>query len=141
MNMSSLGTLSGKTITVRIGTVCSGSELLLTVLPHLCSSFEAATGYKLVFDHQWSCEMVPNKCEWIAANFPSVKAIFCDVTKLSDPEGALDYLTNELKKPTEVDVCVGGTSCKDASRMNVHQQDRRNSIETKSHTTGSDLDE
>ena len=74
-NMSTLGSCHGDVITVRLGTVCSGSELLSTCLPHLCECFRAATGVTLRIDHRWACELDERKRAWIAANFPSLPAI------------------------------------------------------------------
>ena len=136
-NMAALGTLEGDTITVRMGTVCSGSELLLTCLPHLCSCFKQQTGLTLHFDHRWACEKDDRKCQWIAANFPSLPTIFTDITKMADAGGGIDFVSGQKVTPEKVDVVFGGTSCRDASRMNKYQQHRRDSIATKSHTTGS----
>ena len=123
-------------IVVRLGTVCSGSELLMTVLPHVEQACLEHTGYKLRFEHLWSCEIEEDKCRWIAANF-AVPKIFVDICTMANEEGGMEWRSGELQKPEEVDVVVGGTSCKDASRMNKHQQTRRGAVSSGGWSTGS----
>ena len=121
-------------ITITLGTACSGSEIYLTALPFLEKELSQRLGRDIRFVHKWSCELDPQKRQWIIDNFSPMK-LFADVRVLA--EGPChDYVSGTLTEVDVVDVLIAGTSCKDASRLNNHHTKRLSSVETASHTTG-----
>jgi len=125
-------------VVLTLGTACSGSEFYLTALPWLAQELELVLGRSFRFKHLWSCEIVAEKQQWIFDNFRPPK-IFADITALAGGT-ALDVLTGSWVTVDPVDVLIAGTSCKDASALNIHRTERRNSIDDRSHTTGSTFD-
>ena len=123
-------------VRITVGTVCSGSEIMLTILPQLSCALAAASGTRVEFQHQWSCEANVEKAAWIVANFPETPHIFLDISLLCDEEGCPDYITGTRCRPEPVDLLVGGTSCKDASRMSMNQLTHRDAIATEQGSTG-----
>ena len=103
-------------ITINVGTACSGSEFYLTALPHLEEELSKRLHRRIRFDHRWSCELDPQKRQWIVDNFAPQK-LFADLTQLAAGP-CHDYLSGTLAEVDVVDILIAGTSCKDASRLN-----------------------
>jgi hypothetical protein len=80
--------------TIKIGTICSGSEIIYTVIPHLEAAFKSHMQINLQFKHVFACEADLGKARWIAEN-TDVPFIFLDVNDLSAPEGAMNFRTNK----------------------------------------------
>lgn len=123
-------------VVIKLGTICSGSEILFTLTPHLEAAIRACSQVAVKLEHAWACEADLGKAEWIAANF-DVPYIFLDVGELTSEHGAQEYLTGTKCHPPPVDGLVAGTSCRDASKLNIHQTDMREAIKNGSGTTGS----
>ena len=122
-------------IVLTMGTACSGSEILATFVPHLEKAMETLLNVKVRIIHTWSCEAHPHKCEWIKINFPDIQHIFMSIEDLAT-DHAYDYKTGTRIKPPKVHIYAAGTSCRDASRFNIHQLERRGSISQGDHSTG-----
>lgn len=137
-NLIALGQSHGSEgdLRIRIGTVCSGAELLLTILPCISELVKMHSGVSVQFCHLWSCEFDLTKCAWIKDNF-GVGKIFLDITKMADDGGSAVYLRDTKEEPEEVDIMIGGTSCKDASRMNKMQAELRDVVVKAASSTGS----
>ena len=121
-------------ITMTVGTACSGSELYLTALPALQSEISRRLGREFRFDHRWSCEISPRKRQWIMDNFSPPK-LFADLTQLHTGR-CHDFVSGQMADVEPVDILIAGTSCKDASRLNPHHQERLNVVDSGVHTTG-----
>ena len=124
----------GGTITLRIGTACSGSEFYLTALPLIAEELSTRFACDFRFDHCWSCELDPHKRQWIMDNF-SPKKLFADITSLAD-KCCHDFVSGASAEVDDVDILIAGTSCKDASRLNPHHISRLNVIAAGAHSTG-----
>ena len=111
-------------VVIKLGTICSGSEILFTMTPHLEAAIRVCSQVTVKLEHAWACEADLGKAEWIAANF-DVPYIFLDVGELSSEHGAQEYLTGTKCHPPSMDGLVAGTSCRDASRLNIHQTGMR----------------
>ena len=123
---------------VRFGSICSGSEICLSVFPHLESAFRELVGAPVRLLHCWSCESDESKRLWITSNF-DVHQMFGDVQTLTDPEGSWDFISDSRQKPLPVDIIIAGFSCRDASRLSAKQQAMRGVVgtdEAQSSTTG-----
>ena len=105
-------------LVIRVGTVCSGSELYMAVFRHLEVELLARYDLRVIFKHEWSCEIKAEKRQWIHENF-SPAMIFGDVVGLAKTGTAHDYVSGELRRATPVDLVIAGTSCKDASRLHM----------------------
>ena len=124
----------------RIGTVCSGSEMYMTALPFIVNQLRVACKtLPVTFVHAWACEYDFDKRVWIACNF-DVPYIFEDVTTMSHPNGGMEHCTGKLQHPSPVHMIVGGTSCKDASRMSTLHSEMLTAVEDKKGTTGNTYD-
>ena len=124
----------------RIGTVCSGSEMYMTALPFIVNQLRVACKtLPVTFVHAWACEYDVDKRVWIACNF-DVPYIFEDVTTMSHPNGGMEHRTGKLQHPSPVHMIVGGTSCKDASRMSTLHSEMLTAVEDKKGTTGNTYD-
>ena len=122
---------------LRLGTICSGSELLCTLLPHIEEEFYQRSGTRLEFVHVWACEWDRDKCAWIASNFPNVTKIFLDARDLGNPDGCLEFFSGERQFLDPIDLLCAGTSCKDASRMSSLQSQCRDVISKGTRSSGS----
>ena len=127
--------LVSRSLAVRVGSLCSGSEMYLTAFPHLSAAVQEHTGLHVTFTHSWSCELVRKKREWIWLNFKP-PLVFTDATDLCHPEGAFDDVTQTRQLVPQVDIVIAGFSCKDASRASVHHMSRLDAVTTGAGTTG-----
>jgi len=89
----------------------------------------------VVFEHVWSCEVEKEKQRWIVDNF-NPPALFNDITALAN-DVAFDVVSNTFAPVAPCDILIAGTSCKDASRLNMHHGERLNSVDAGSHSAGS----
>ena len=138
-NLSSLATTSNArdpSVHLKIATMCAGSDIVLTMFPHLQNELSRVLGIAILFDHRWSCEVDPQKQNWIRQNF-AVPRLFDDINDLSQSHGAMDIVTGTQCIPEEVDMILAGISCKDASRLSVNQKDRRTTVSEGTFSTGS----
>ena len=130
--------------TIKVATMCSGTESPLLALELISDSVKAQTGVKLRFTHGFSCEIDPWKQAYIERNFaPSASRppsptcsplscangnpllpcsspgyLFADVTELGQ-EYAHNAYGAEIKVPIEgYTMLVAGTSCVDFSNLN-----------------------
>ena len=124
----------GEVITLTIGTACSGSEFYLTALPLIAQELSKRIGRQVQFDHRWSCELEPQKRQWIMDNF-SPKKLFDDITALAEGH-CHDYVSGASAEVDNVDIIIAGTSCKDASRLNPHHMNRLDVVASGTHSTG-----
>ena len=122
-------------VTIRVGTMCSGADMYLTCLPHLRRALQEATGNSLCFHHAWSCEIVRKKREWIVDNF-GAERVFTDVMAMTQGGTVYDDVTGQLREVSPVECIIAGFSCKDASRLNCHHKDRLDAVATGEHSTG-----
>ena len=121
-------------VTLTFGTACSGSEFYLTAMPLVAAEISARLRREVRFVHLWSCELDPQKRQWIVDNFAPPK-LFGDITALAQAT-CHDYVSGASAAVDAVDFVIAGTSCKDASRLNPHHVQRLDAVETGAHTTG-----
>ena len=60
-----------------LGTACSGSDVVAPTLTLIAAFWHQQFALPIDFDHRFSCEVVPEKREWIQAHF-TVPHIFPD---------------------------------------------------------------
>ena len=96
--------------TIRLGTLCSGSELYMSVFKHLSRNIRKKYGIYINFAHQWSVEINPQKREWIQKSWRP-KQLFGDVVALADNDGVgWDYQSKQEQNMLPVDWIIAGTS-------------------------------
>ena len=102
---------------VRVATMCSGTEAPILALNLMSRACEAAHGLKLNIEHVFSCEIDSYKQAYIERNFrPPI--LFRDVTELGGVTARTAY--GSVKEvPTDVDILIAGTSCVDFSNLNT----------------------
>lgn len=127
--------VDGDALTVKIGTVCSGSELYLSALKHLSYIVKDLLGVMIKWQHCWCFELDTMKRAWIRSNWAPTHC-FGDVTAIQEGK-AFDYVNNRMEKIPEVDLIFAGVSCVDASRLSCHSTTRRGVIAEGTHSTGS----
>ena len=130
------GLRAGTTHVITVGTLCSGSELYMLSLKPLAEVLTALTGCTMSFRHAWACELNPRKRALIRDNF-SVGYLFSDLKDIANSGGGKDELSGNIVHVPSVDIVISGFSCKDASRLNSHHQERLDFVEKGSFTTGS----
>ena len=82
-------------LVMEIGTLCSGSEIMLTILPHWQNAMSRLLGIRVEVRHMWCCEADEDKRLWIKANFDT-EVTYVDVTKLDSPEGGFDTISGNM---------------------------------------------
>ncbi len=104
---------------IRIGTGCSGSELLKPTLVRLSNLFADQFGEKLEWSHEFSCENNPSKQSWIQQHFGHV--VFPDLKVLQEDE--IYDVDGKLRPVPRVDGFVAGTNCETISSLNASRAD------------------
>ena len=118
---------------LRVGTLCSGTDSPVPVLQHLAKALRR--GIKI--EHTFSCEFDPQKQEWIKANFPGLKYLFGDVTRVGHKSGmAFNVLTRTMVRVPAVDVVIAGFVCKSVSTENNERKDHSECINRGTGQTG-----
>ncbi|KAK4048042.1 hypothetical protein OIO90_005943 [Microbotryomycetes sp. JL221] len=116
--LSLVDKLDGRSL--RVGTMCSGTESPLLALGLISNSLQALTGKSFNVEHIFSCEIEPFKQAYIERNF-SPPLLFRDVTELGEDE-ALTAYGGLAKVPGDIDMLVAGTSCVDYSPLNTKKK-------------------
>ncbi|GAA5835472.1 hypothetical protein JCM11251_005244 [Rhodosporidiobolus azoricus] len=101
---------------LRIATMCSGTEAPILALRLLFRALEAQTGIKASMHHIFSAEIEPYKQAYIERNF-APPILFRDVTELPKDEARTAYGAM-VPVPGDADILVAGTSCVDYSNLN-----------------------
>ncbi len=118
-----IATALSKSRGVRVGTMCSGSDVPIKALEHLCAAL-AQQGHDCAFTHEFSVELDETKREWIKKGAKGLKALFADATTMSkDVEWC--YLANSNVVIPPVDLLIAGFSCKALSGMNNDAKELR----------------
>ena len=120
---------------IPFGTACSGSELYLSTLKYVEIQLRRK-GVYVTFVHMWAIEKMPSKRAWILANWQP-RRMFGDIIEVAANDETLDYVSGGNKALEPIVIMIGGTSCKDASRLNVHHRHRMSVMQSGSETTGS----
>ncbi|GAB7360989.1 hypothetical protein MBLNU230_g0972t1 [Neophaeotheca triangularis] len=117
--------LSGRSL--RVATMCSGTESPLLALELIQSSLRTLEAGPLHFTHLFSAEIVPFKQAYIQRNFQP-HLIFRDITELigaeedETPQATTAYGAL-AEVPRDVDLIIAGTSCVDYSSKNRFKKD------------------
>ena len=128
----------GRARNIRLGTMCSGSELGVPAFKQLVARLCALFGHQDIqfttnkkkriiiikmFEHQdvtvehtFACESSPRIRKWIAANFPP-SHLFGGVEEMA-ATFAYDYMSGDDQPIPTVDFLVAGFSCKNLSTLN-----------------------
>ncbi|KAI7242261.1 hypothetical protein KC330_g210 [Hortaea werneckii] len=118
-----LNSLTGRTI--RIATLCSGTESPLLAMEMVADALETRGLIGFDVEHVFSAEIVPHKQAYIERNFAPPR-IFRDITEFpeafeqQEPHATTAY-GSVVPIPMDVDIVIAGTSCVDYSRQNNHQ--------------------
>ncbi|RMZ06979.1 hypothetical protein D0860_05310 [Hortaea werneckii] len=118
-----LGSLKNRSI--RIATLCSGTESPLLAMEMVADALKAQGLAGFDVEHVFSAEIVPHKQAYIERNFAPPR-IFRDITefpealKHDEPHATTAY-GSVVPIPMDVDIVIAGTSCVDYSRQNNHQ--------------------
>ena len=83
----------------------------------------------------WAIENQPQKREWIVENW-APKKLFGDIVKVAETMLEHDYISGEPQSVDPVFFVIGGTSCKDASRLSCHHKTRREAVKEGVGSTG-----
>ena len=100
-------------LTLRMGTLCSGTDSPVPVLKQLSKALRG----KLNIEHTFSCECDARKRAWIRDNFGKFKHLFGDVKELCSDE-AHNYITETNTPVPAVDIVIAGFVCKSVSSEN-----------------------
>ena len=109
--------------TVRVGTACSGCELVRVVCGQLAGALQDVfpTATPLKFSNEWACESEPWKQKFLVDNF-GIEHLYGDIGHLSGtraPNVAQDCTDEEI---APVNLLVVGFSCKDLSSQKTLDQ-------------------
>ena len=125
----SLAQLKHSNTTIRVATMCSGSESPLVAIRMIQDSL-INMGYSahdcLPIEHVFSAEIEPFKQAYIERNFKP-QVVFRDVTELArvigtDNPVATDVYGATVPLTKDIDMLVVGTSCVDLSLLNNHRK-------------------
>ncbi|GAB7347637.1 hypothetical protein MBLNU459_g4506t1 [Dothideomycetes sp. NU459] len=108
-----------KSRTLRVATMCSGTESPLLAFDLIKDSLEVHGVNGLQIDHVFSAEIVPYKQAYIERNFqPPI--IFRDIVEITTSEDgkATTAYGAKVTIPGGVDILIAGTSCVDFSGLN-----------------------
>ncbi|KAJ2894510.1 hypothetical protein MKZ38_007460 [Zalerion maritima] len=112
----------GKPRSIRLGTMCSGTDSPVFALTELTRQLKAMAGFDLEVDHIFSCEIVPFKQSFIYRN-TGVKTVFRDVIDLGkNQREAPTALGSMAEIPTGLDLLVAGCSCTEFSALNMNKK-------------------
>ena len=76
---------SGRHRSIRVGTMCSGTDSPIFVLEEICRQLNAR-GFSITLHHEFSCEVEPFKQAFIHRNTSGQATIFRDVVEMGDPD-------------------------------------------------------
>ena len=110
-------------LTLRMGTLCSGTDSPVPVLKQLPKALRD----KLNIEHTFSCECDARKRAWIRDNFGKLKHLFGDVKELCSDE-AHNYITETNTPVPAVDIVIAGFFCKSVSSENNERRKYSNCI-------------
>jgi site-specific DNA-cytosine methylase len=101
---------------LRIGTLCSGTDMPTYVLGELCKHWSDYFGEEVSFVHKFSCEKAAHAQAFIAKHHQP-EHIYTDIVQMGQ------NAAHELRSGTEiavdeVDVLIGGTECDNYSALN-----------------------
>lgn len=123
---------------LRLGTGCSGSDIVVKVMNTLWQSFKVHNGIVLPpIDHAFSCESVPFKQSWITAHCKP-RFLFKDWLQFSDLANRADEVYSEtMVEVPEVDFLVVGFECDSVSSLNHSSAANRDTVTNGEGKTGS----
>ena len=111
--------LQGRTL--RIGTMCSGTESPIIALKMINEALKRIGIPEISFQHVMSWENVPWKQAYIQRNF-NVDVLFRDVTEITKSNIVGGFATtafgSRVRIPRNLDVVIAGSSCVDFSLLN-----------------------
>lgn len=118
-----------------VGTICSGSDVVVYVLEVLCRAVEDACGVTFRWRHAWSCESVGWKRQWALQHF-SPGAMFADANDLLQSTARCE-IQNDIVSIEPVFAVIAGFECDSVSALNKRFQDYRGScLQERSGKTG-----
>jgi site-specific DNA-cytosine methylase len=123
-------------------TICSGTDVTLHCHAALADAVAARTGARLRFEHQFACEIKPEKQRFLKAMHPSMQLLFEDSATL-DSATSMDVITGKAQDVPSVRGIVAGFPCTDVSRLNKHSKSSSNKscAARKSQRTGKVFDD
>jgi hypothetical protein len=127
---------------IRFGTVCSGSELYLSVFRIYEAVFLDVYKLHIRFYQEFLCEIVQEKADFSLSNniLEQTKPpiAFCDIHDMcTNPHRAKTHIGELVAVPSQLDFILAGTSCVDASRASKnHFNVGVDSVENQSGHTG-----
>mmetsp|Transcript_23405 Transcript_23405/g.65363 ORF Transcript_23405/g.65363 Transcript_23405/m.65363 type:complete len:669 (+) Transcript_23405:1-2007(+) len=116
----------GRGGTLRLGTLCSGTDSPAIALKHLAATLGTvlpdAPKEGLKIEHVFSCEFDEAKQGFLLKNFSDVGYLFSDCTQMGRKR-AWDVKSKSVQEiPGDIDFLVAGFSCKDLSFMNSYRK-------------------
>ena len=135
---------SGRHRSIRVGTMCSGTDSPIFVLEEICRQLNSR-GFPITLHHEFSCEVEPFKQAFIHRNTSGQATIFRDVVEMGDPDHHEAYanpihrwwsmmqallimlilmlrptaFSSTVSIPQRIDILVAGTSCTEFSKLNI----------------------
>lgn len=112
--------------TLRVASMCSGTESPLLALEMVQDALKTLGAPELHVDHLFSAEIVPYKQAYIERNFHP-KIIFRDITEITSaihekiPTATTAY-GSKVPIPGDVHILIAGTSCVDFSQLNRYRK-------------------
>ena len=119
---------------VGLGTLCSGTDLIVPVFEQLLGRLSQLLGRPLRVRHKFSCELCPKKRKWIAANF-APEILFGDIRCMGQHR-AWDWVSESEVAIPRVHIVYAGFSCRSVSGLNVHRGDFADCVHEASGSTG-----
>ena len=103
----------------QLGTICSGTDIVVLVLDYLSQLWLKKFGVALIIEHVFSCEIDPVKRQFIESCFKS-RFMFCDALTLTEgPQ--LDCHSGLHVVAPQVDVLVAGFECDNFSSCSTEK--------------------
>lgn len=122
----------------KIGTACSGSDVLLIVFHELAKFWSETLGVPFTFRHCFACEKQTPVQAFLLQNFPDLEVLVPDLQFLADetvPCIHRDGSTGFAQLP-KVELFAAGFVCKSRSKLNSKAAEHRGCVQRGTDLTG-----
>ena len=126
---------NGSEMILTVGTVFSGADQIMQYLESASVAIEKRTGCKIIFRQLWACDS-DGPTQQFLKNHTAAPKIFSDASQLVKGK-CFDVRSGDVQEVEDVDIGIGGFSCKDASSQSTLQVEHRGCIEPGHGSTGS----
>ena len=122
----------------KIGTACSGSDVLLVLFRELADFWSEVLGVPFTFRHCFACEKQPLVQEFLLQHFSDLEVLVPDLSFMGDhsvPSIGRDGKTEGVELP-KVHFFAAGFVCKSRSKLNAQASAHRGCVQKGTELTG-----